>query len=123
MYPVGTWGSVNENYDELVRYTKGLTTQGATALGSALAIALGLAKKHKELTGGASTEIFLCTDGASNTGIGSTDAQYATQYSRFSNDHGRQFYSLAGETALGYNAKINIIGIEGEVSKSEMKIV
>jgi len=74
-----------------------------------LAFALGLARNHKRRYS-ASTEIFICTDGASNTGIGNTDCHYQQS----SQEHGRRYYSQAGETALGQSAKINIIGIEGE---------
>ncbi|KZV78338.1 hypothetical protein EXIGLDRAFT_691479, partial [Exidia glandulosa HHB12029] len=60
------------------------------------------------------TEIFLCTDGASNQGIGTTDNNAYGAQNLSSADHGRQFYSVAGETAAGLGAKINVIGISGE---------
>ncbi|KAF8577748.1 ras-domain-containing protein [Ramaria rubella] len=106
-----SWKTVRENIDALREYVNSLTTKGSTALGPALVVALGLARHHKQQYG-ASSEIFLCTDGAANTGIGCTDQQY-TKYVR-SSVHGRSFYSQAGEVALGYSAKINVIGIKGE---------
>lgn len=106
------WNSVNVNYDGLRKYVDQLQTKGATALGPALAFALGLAKYHKERYS-ASTEIFLCTDGAANTGIGTVSAQSYGSMSQASK-HGRPFYSQAGEVAVAQSAKINIIGITGE---------
>ena len=102
------WKPVGENIDALRKHVQDLRTDGSTALGPALAVALGLARHHKREFA-APTEIFLCTDGASNTGIGSTDRQYVE-----TTMHGRSFYSQAGETALSQSAKINIMGIKGE---------
>lgn len=91
---------------------RNLYPRGSTALGSTLALALGLAKLHQqdEAAGGASTEIFLCTDGAANSGIGCAEREY-TESERM---HGRSFYSRLGELAVDASAKINIIGIRGE---------
>ncbi|KAF8514702.1 ras-domain-containing protein [Hysterangium stoloniferum] len=105
------WATVKENIQDLSRHVNQLKTKGATTLGSALAFALGLARNHK-LQHMASTEIFICTDGASNTGIGNTNDHQSFQ--RPFQGHGSKFYSQAGEVALGQSAKINIIGIEGE---------
>ena len=102
------WKHIGENIDAFRKHVNDLETNGSTALGPALALALGLARDHKQASA-APTEIFLCTDGASNTGIGSTDRQYIE-----TTMHGRSFYAQAGETALSQSAKINIIGIKGE---------
>ncbi|KZV89837.1 hypothetical protein EXIGLDRAFT_721010 [Exidia glandulosa HHB12029] len=110
-----TWKTAGEAYITLKAVTDNLQTKGATALGTALALALGLAKTHRTVSS-SPTEIFLCTDGASNQGIGTTDNNawgYGAQ-NLSSADHGRQFYSVAGETAAGLGAKINVIGISGE---------
>lgn len=102
------WNTVKHNVEALRAHVQGLVAGGSTALGPALAVALGLAREHKRETEGALTEIFLCTDGASNMGIGTTDGRAAEDV----NMHGRPFYSQAGEIALENSAKINIIGIE-----------
>lgn len=102
------WKMVGENIDEFRKHVRNLSTKGSTALGPALAVALGLARQHKQEYA-AATEIFLCTDGASNTGIGSIQHQYIE-----TSLHGRSFYSQAGEIALNQSAKINIIGLAGE---------
>lgn len=103
-----SWKTVRENIDEFRKHVCNLSTKGSTALGPALAVALGLARQHKQ-DYAAATEIFLCTDGASNTGIGSVERQYIE-----TSLHGRSFYSQAGEIALNQSAKINIIGLAGE---------
>lgn len=100
-----SWPTVRENIDTLRKHVRDLRPKGSTALGPALAVALGLARHHKR-EHCAQTEIFLCTDGKSNTGIGSTDRQYIETAM-----HGPSFYSQAGEIALGQSARINIIGI------------
>lgn len=100
--------TVRQTGPALKQRIMGLTTKGATALGSALALALGLARQHKHQTG-AATEIFLCTDGACTTGIGCVESPNNDR-----NQHGRSFYSRAGEMAIEVSAKIHIIGIQGE---------
>ncbi|KIJ57183.1 hypothetical protein M422DRAFT_219076 [Sphaerobolus stellatus SS14] len=105
------WETVKENYEGLLQHVDRLHTKGATALGSALVLALGMAKYHKEQHS-AATEIFLCTDGAANTGIGTVNGQSSSSMNDM--NHGRPFYAHAGEVARGHSAKINIIGIDGE---------
>ena len=99
--------TIKDSYEDLERRTKGLAVRGATAAGSALALAIGLVKAHKAISSSPS-EIFLCTDGASNSGIGNTSSGSESAL------HGRPFYSEAGETAAGLGAKVNVIGIQGE---------
>jgi hypothetical protein len=101
----GEWPTVSQCADKLRQCLNGLRTRGATAVGSALSLAVGLAKSHKKRSG-AGTEIFLCTDGDSNIGMGNV--------SQIGDNHGRSFYSRAGEFASTHDATINIIGIEGE---------
>ncbi|KAH7101369.1 ras-domain-containing protein [Auriculariales sp. MPI-PUGE-AT-0066] len=104
------WQVVKSSYQDLTSRTKGLSPSGGTALGTALALAIGLVKKHREEFT-SPCEIFLCTDGASNTGIGSTASSIS---SALSAQHGRSFYTHAGEIASSHGAKVNVIGIAGE---------
>ncbi|EJD54588.1 ras-domain-containing protein [Auricularia subglabra TFB-10046 SS5] len=102
------WRNVRDSFQDLKQRTNGLCTKGATALGAALALALGLAQKHRQMTS-SPAEIFLCTDGASNSSIGMTNL-----YNDTSSEHMRPFYSRAGERAAALGAKISVIGIAGE---------
>lgn len=60
--------------------------------GPCVSIALGICSKVKK------SEIFVCTDGLANAGIGSKDPT---------------FFSQVGRVAQGQNTTISIIGIEG----------
>jgi hypothetical protein len=77
-----------------------LAEGGATALGPALSVCVGIASAHRR------SEIILCTDGAPNVGIGSLD------------DHGLKsksiaFYHMIGKRAQENESIISIIGIDG----------
>jgi hypothetical protein len=103
--PTSDWPTVTQDFTKLRSHVNGLSTRGATAIGTALTVALALATEHKRLAGSASTEIYVCTDGASNTGIGSVDDAKAG---------GRKFYAQVGDVAVKLGAKVNVIGLEGE---------
>lgn len=107
---VDNWMTVGESKTILESHVAKLGFKGSTAIGSALALALGLARDHNKQNNGAATDIFICTDGASNSGMGMTE----NQHGNLDQQHGRPFYTRAGEIAVDHNAKINIIGIEGE---------
>ena len=91
--------------EELIQHIQGLDVEGATALGLALAVALGVVLQLDRSVG--FHDVFLCTDGASNVGIGDVDV---------SNDpeHGRAFYERAGQIASRNKTKVHMLGIEGE---------
>lgn len=72
-----------------------LQVAGATALGPALTIAVHAAKKARR------AEIIMCTDGASNQGIGRVE-------------DGRDFYVRLGGFAAECGIPLSLIGIEGE---------
>lgn len=71
------------------------SANGSTALGPALVVALAAAANHKR------SEIILCTDGASNQGVGNVDK-------------GRDFYRGLGTSAKEAGITLSLIGIEGE---------
>jgi hypothetical protein len=88
---------------------KKLEENSQTALGPALASAVGLA----HINGGLS-QVILCTDGLANVGLGSfeekqTDMQY--------------FYKDLGFLALKNNESINIISIIGDECNLDQLIV
>lgn len=89
--------------DSLTKAVKSLNTAGSTALGPALALALGMASHYKQ------SEVFVCTDGLANCGIGANET--STTASR---QKSKEAYRSLGEIAQAQNTIISIIGIEGE---------
>jgi len=71
-----------------------LVTKGGTALGPALAVAVGIASSVPR------SEVIVCTDGLPNVGIGSLPSD-------------PNFYKEIGDIAKSNNLSISIIGIEG----------
>jgi len=71
-----------------------LHANGATALGPALVVALAAANRSRR------SEIILCTDGASNEGVGKIE-------------DGRDFYRTLGNSAKEAGTTLSLIGIEG----------
>lgn len=105
------WKEVSKGYSELSRQIRHLRAREGTerAMGTALSVALGLARGHlREM--GTRTEIFLCTTGACNAGIGSTLAVFADS----SPEHGRAFYARAGLQAKECGASVHVVGITRE---------
>jgi len=98
------WPALATACDELRSSVSSLNYGGATALGLTLAVATGITSQASTT---ASHEIFLCTDGDSNIGIGKVGTQD-------DDNHGRTFYHNAGTRASQCNTKVNVIGIAGE---------
>eukprot|EP00002_Diphylleia_rotans_P034094 TRINITY_DN729_c0_g1_i5.p1 TRINITY_DN729_c0_g1~~TRINITY_DN729_c0_g1_i5.p1 ORF type:complete len:641 (+),score=144.93 TRINITY_DN729_c0_g1_i5:59-1981(+) len=88
---------ISESFLQLKARVEELNEDGATALGPALSIALGIATSEK------GAEIIVATDGLSNLGIGSLSKQGADD----------SFYRRAGAYAKQNESTISIIGIEG----------
>lgn len=78
---------------------------GCTALGPALVTSLALAARLAT-----EAEVFLCTDGLPNKGIGRLDGMMASS----------GFYTNIGERAKQHGAVIRIIGTEGNNSQLEL---
>jgi len=87
---------ISEEKDVLVKGVNKLTVMGSTALGPSLTLALGIAHQVKQ------AEIFVCTDGQANHGVGSAN-----------NVKCKQFYEQIGKLAQEQNTAISLIGIEG----------
>ncbi|KZV97026.1 hypothetical protein EXIGLDRAFT_764779 [Exidia glandulosa HHB12029] len=102
----------NDNvYSEFGREVRHLRPRDGTerAMGTAMAIALGLARGNARETG-TQSEIFVCTTGSCNVGVGSTQAVFAGT----GPEYGREFYQRAGELAQECSAIINVVGITRE---------
>lgn len=71
---------------------------GATALGPALLVAIGIASQRKR------SEVIICTDGLSNVGVGSLEGD---------KEKGVGFYADVGTMAKKNDTTINVLSIEG----------
>jgi len=99
----GKWSSqfapIDQCHDQLVDIITGLSENGATALGPALLVAqtfLTLQETKRK------SEIILCTDGLSNIGIGSLEA-----------DPDTDFYTTLGPTIRDAGGVLSVMSIEG----------
>lgn len=92
---LGKLRTVSESKEDLGNKILSLEASGSTALGPALVIALAAANKSRR------SEIILCTDGASNAGVGNVEK-------------GRDFYRELGDVAKKAGTTVSLIGIEGE---------
>jgi len=88
---------VGENEQTLIRAVESIQVKGSTALGPCLSIALGIASQVRQ------TEIFVCTDGLANSGVGSANSSGV-----------KDFYTRVGMMAQEQNTTISLIGIEGQ---------
>jgi small GTP-binding protein len=88
--------SVSEAKSDLSGKILQFSAVGGTALGPALVIALAAANNSRR------SEIILCTDGASNEGIGKVEDPAS-----------REFYRKLGSTAKESGTTLSLIGIEG----------
>lgn len=85
-----------------------LMESGATALGPALLVALGIAAQSKR------SEVVLCTDGLPNIGVGELDSKMPQT----------EFYLKAGVLAKDQGTSVSILAIEGStVSLDRLSVV
>lgn len=89
---------ISESCRNLTSKVDSLNTEGCTALGPAVSLALGIAM---ETTG---SEIVLCTDGAPNQGVGGNNASESKE----------QFYRKVGNHARENGIVISVLAVEGE---------
>eukprot|EP00004_Rigifila_ramosa_P009670 TRINITY_DN212_c0_g1_i1.p1 TRINITY_DN212_c0_g1~~TRINITY_DN212_c0_g1_i1.p1 ORF type:complete len:828 (-),score=192.76 TRINITY_DN212_c0_g1_i1:88-2550(-) len=92
---------ISESCTELCARINGLQEDGSTALGPALAVALGLV--------GSGGEIVVATDGLSNAGVGTLSAEGGAS----------EFYTEIGTRARAQQVKVSVIGIEGADCRME----
>jgi len=123
-------GPVAETADGLAKKIFALEEGGATALGPAMASAVGLASRK------AGSRIVLCTDGLANVGLGAlevTAADEAAAAAGALDDDGeamtaqdvararaRTFYESLGRAAAAAGVVVDVIGIEGDGCDLEM---
>eukprot|EP00727_Mastigamoeba_balamuthi_P000800 m51a1_g10717 putative actin (1113) ;mRNA; r:219305-223208 len=88
---------VGSSMRELSRIVQGLSTEGCTALGPALSVAVGLAG------GRPGSKVMVCTDGMANEGIGSVQKDVRCP-----------FYAEVGEEARRRAVTVSVITMEGE---------
>lgn len=91
--------ALSESGSLLKDRVKGLSEGGSTALGPAMAVAVGMLAKQP------GSEIVLCTDGLPNIGVGSLE-----RYGNRGNNP--EFYNMIGQKAKEQQITISIIGIE-----------
>lgn len=84
----------------LLKKVESFKTSGCTALGPALAVAIGIASGH------ASSRVVLCTDGAANQGVGTI--------SNGNTEMASTFYTTASLEAQQNNTVISVITCEGQ---------
>lgn len=83
---------------------KSLHTQGSTALGPALLVAVQLAGRVP------GSRVVLCTDGCANLGLGKLEHFSAESTSL---DQGAAFYQQLGEKAKHLSVTVNVVSFEG----------
>jgi len=103
-YDISSLKAISQSRDALSKQVISLEEEGATALGPALVIAVGMCAQVSSRS-----EIVIMTDGLSNVGLGALEINNPTQREKATN-----FYKSIGEKALETNTTISIIGLEGK---------
>ncbi|KAL6071496.1 Ras GTPase [Balamuthia mandrillaris] len=102
---------IAESCEPLTKTVEALQETGATALGPALLIAVGLASQKPR------SEVIICTDGLSNVGVGSLEETENVSRGKDEDDDDDEeqggFYSRVGRIARKHETTINVISIEG----------
>lgn len=93
--------SVRQRKQAIATQVKALQTEGSTALGPGLLLAVQLAGRVP------GSRVVLCTDGLANHGLGKLDID--TQ----SPDQGAPFYQQLGEKAKQLSVTVNVISFQG----------
>ncbi|XP_033729364.1 circularly permutated Ras protein 1-like [Pecten maximus] len=91
--------TLGESYDDITEKITSMCTRDATALGPALATAIGM------VTGTNGSEVVLCTDGAPNIGVGSMES---------SDTSCKDFYTMVGNYAKESGIVVSILAVDGE---------
>ncbi|XP_033731014.1 circularly permutated Ras protein 1-like, partial [Pecten maximus] len=91
--------TLGESYDDLIEKINSMRTKHKTALGPALATAIGM------VTGTKGSEVILCTDGAPNSGVGKMNSPDSSC---------KGFYTKAGNYTKEHGIVVSIIAVDGE---------
>ena len=95
---------VRERKQAIATQVKALHTEGSTALGSGLLLAVQLAGRVP------GSRVVLCTDGCANHGLGKLEI---TTVQSQSPDQGPAFYQQLGENAKQLSVTVNVISFQG----------
>ncbi|XP_033730319.1 circularly permutated Ras protein 1-like [Pecten maximus] len=91
--------TLGESYNDLIEKISSMRTKNTTALGPALATAIGM------VTGTKGSEVILCTDGAPNSGVGKMNS---------SDSSCKGFYTKVGNYTKEHGIVVSIIAVDGE---------
>ena len=94
--------SVRERKQAIATQVKALQTEGSTALGPSLLLAVQLAGRVP------GSRVVLCTDGCANHGLGKLNMTTVQ-----SPDQGPAFYQQLGEKAKQLSVTVNVISFQG----------
>ena len=98
--------TITESFQTVIKSYKDSREEGRTALGPALAAAVGLAS-----TGKSGSKVILCTDGLANVGVGDLTIADPTELATY-----EQIAKMADE----YDVAVSVMTIVGEQSKLEV---
>ncbi len=120
---VGDLRSVSESAAQLVKSVYGLDTNGSTALGPSLCVAMGMLKGAAP-----GSKIILCTDGLANLGVGSIEdiqdlTAVADFYKKIATQAKQAGYPISVVAIAGSQCKMEILGSIAELSGGDMDIV
>jgi len=100
---------IKESHDALSKHLFAIEESGATALGPALLVSLGIA------TSVVGAQVIICTDGLANVGLGAQDELKTEEAERAV----AMFYENLGSLAAGKGTSISVISIKGTEAKME----
>ena len=96
--------SINDSYNSLIKKLNNIESNGCTAIGPSILIAINMLRDKK------GSVIFLCTDGLANKGIGGLEFNYQKEESK-------KFYKKIGQLANELGIIINLITFKDEESE------
>jgi len=96
--------SINESYNSLIKKLNNIESNGCTAIGPSILIAINMLRNKK------GSAIFLCTDGLANKGIGGLEFNNQKEESK-------KFYKKIGQLANELGIIINLITFKDEESE------
>ena len=107
--------SVRQRKQAMATQVKALQTEGSTALGPGLLLAVQLAGRVP------GSRVVLCTDGCANHGLGKLNMNMIGVQS--SPDQGPAFYQQLGEKAKQLSVTVNVISFQGVCSNLHVHYV
>jgi len=105
--------SISDSHGALQKKIQEIEEGGATALGPALLLSIGIASQQ------ARSEIIVCTDGISNIGVGSLDDDISKEQI----EKNKLVYPQLGVLAKKYETTVSVIGLEGSEGGCALKAI